>query len=104
MRTRLSVYCYLMEHGWFDGISLDIDKSNIIMKALDAAVIKMEGGTENDVKILDLEDEEEKAEKSEAGKKEEGLRGGSDADRKLAMEKEKEEKKEESGKKVERRG
>ncbi|GCC42658.1 hypothetical protein chiPu_0026633 [Chiloscyllium punctatum] len=32
----------------------------------------MEGGTENDVKILELEDEEEKAEKSEPGKKEEG--------------------------------
>ncbi|XP_043537687.1 serrate RNA effector molecule homolog, partial [Chiloscyllium plagiosum] len=72
LRTRLSVYCYLMEHSWFEGLSLDIDKANIIMKALDAAVIKMEGGTENDVKILELEDEEEKAEKSEPGKKEEG--------------------------------
>ncbi|XP_048475969.1 serrate RNA effector molecule homolog [Rhincodon typus] len=72
LRTRLSVYCYLMEHSWFEGLSLDIDKANIIMKALDAAVIKMEGGTENDVKILELEDEEEKAEKLEPGKKEEG--------------------------------
>ncbi|XP_038642706.1 serrate RNA effector molecule homolog [Scyliorhinus canicula] len=72
LRTRLSVYCYLMEHSWFDGLSLDIDKANIIMKALDAAVIKMEGGTENDVKILELEDEEEKAEKLELVKKEEG--------------------------------
>ncbi|GCB84022.1 hypothetical protein scyTo_0024620 [Scyliorhinus torazame] len=36
LRTRLSVYCYLMEHSWFDGLSLDIDKANIIMKALDA--------------------------------------------------------------------
>ncbi|GCC42736.1 hypothetical protein chiPu_0026531, partial [Chiloscyllium punctatum] len=36
LRTRLSVYCYLMEHSWFEGLSLDIDKANIIMKALDA--------------------------------------------------------------------
>ncbi|XP_067828396.1 serrate RNA effector molecule homolog isoform X2 [Heptranchias perlo] len=97
LRTRLSVYCYLMEHGWFDGLSLDIDKANIIMKALDAAVIKMEGGTEIDVKILDLEDEEEKMEKLEPGKKEEGRI--LDNDRKM-VEKEKEEK-EEDGKKAE---
>ncbi|XP_078393111.1 serrate RNA effector molecule homolog isoform X1 [Cetorhinus maximus] len=87
LRTRLSVYCYLMEHSWFDGLSLDIDKANIIMKALDAAVIKMEGGTENDVKILELEDEEEKTEKLELVKKEEGR--VLDNDRKV-VEKEKE--------------
>ncbi|XP_069776211.1 serrate RNA effector molecule homolog isoform X4 [Narcine bancroftii] len=88
LRTRLSVYCYLMEHGWFDGLSLDIDKANIIMKALDAAVIKMEGGTQIDVKILDLEDEEEKNDKMEPVKKEEGKI--LDNDRKV-LEKEKEE-------------
>ncbi|XP_051900671.1 serrate RNA effector molecule homolog isoform X3 [Pristis pectinata] len=88
LRTRLSVYCYLMEHGWFDGLSLDIDKANIIMKALDAAVIKMEGGTQIDVKILDLEDEEEKTDKMEPAKKEEGRI--LDNDRKV-VEKEKEE-------------
>ncbi|XP_072114630.1 serrate RNA effector molecule homolog isoform X3 [Mobula birostris] len=88
LRTRLSVYCYLMEHGWFDGLSLDIDKANIIMKALDAAVIKMEGGTQIDVKILDLEDEEEKTDKMEPVKKEEGRI--LDNDRK-AVDKEKEE-------------
>lgn len=88
LRTRLSVYCYLMEHGWFDGLSLDIEKANIIMKALDAAVIKMEGGTQIDVKILDLEEEEEKVDKTEPAKKEEGKVVEND---KKVVEKEKEE-------------
>lgn len=35
------------------------------------AVIKMEGGTENDLRILEQEEEEERAEKAEGAKKEE---------------------------------
>lgn len=48
-----------MENGWFDGVYLEIEQSQTIMKVLDAAVIKMEGGTDHDLRILDLPSEEE---------------------------------------------
>lgn len=57
------------------------------------AVIKMEGGTENDLRILEQEEEEERQEKVEAAKKEEPR--PPDADRKAPEREEKEE-----GKKV----
>nr|XP_020655414.1 serrate RNA effector molecule homolog isoform X2 [Pogona vitticeps] len=71
LQNRLNVFLYLMDNGWFENLQLDIDKANTIIKVLDAAVIKMEGGTENDLKILDQEEEEERQEKAEPGKKEE---------------------------------
>uniref|UniRef100_A0A674IVP0 Serrate, RNA effector molecule n=1 Tax=Terrapene triunguis TaxID=2587831 RepID=A0A674IVP0_9SAUR len=94
LQNRLSVFLYLMDNGWFESLQLDIDKANAIIKMLDAAVIKMEGGTENDLKILDQEEEEERQDKAEPGKKDEARL--SDADRKGS---DKEDKKEE-GKKV----
>uniref|UniRef100_A0A8D0L1B1 SERRATE/Ars2 N-terminal domain-containing protein n=2 Tax=Sphenodon punctatus TaxID=8508 RepID=A0A8D0L1B1_SPHPU len=93
LQNRLNVFLYLMDNGWLDNLQLDIDKTNAIIKVLDAAVIKMEGGTENDLKILDQEEEEEKQEKPEPGKKEDGRL--SDAERKGP---DKEEKKEEAKK------
>uniref|UniRef100_A0A8C5E5J8 Serrate RNA effector molecule homolog n=1 Tax=Gouania willdenowi TaxID=441366 RepID=A0A8C5E5J8_GOUWI len=59
LHTRLNVFLFLMENGWFDNISLDIEQSPAIIKVLDAAVIKMEGGTDHDLRILDLPTEEE---------------------------------------------
>lgn len=60
LRNRLNVFMYLMENHWFDNIMLDHDKATAIIKLLDAAVIKMEGGTDHDLKILEIEEEEEK--------------------------------------------
>ncbi|KAG8538135.1 hypothetical protein GDO81_023244, partial [Engystomops pustulosus] len=62
-----------MESGWLNEIQLDMEKAPAIIKILDAAVIKMEGGTEIDLKILDEEEEQAKREaaKKEAAKKEE---------------------------------
>ncbi|XP_048884629.1 serrate RNA effector molecule homolog isoform X1 [Brienomyrus brachyistius] len=59
LRNRLGVFMYLLENGWFDGISLDIERAPAIVKVLDAAVIKMEGGTDHDLKILEQPMEEE---------------------------------------------
>uniref|UniRef100_A0A4W5LS82 Serrate RNA effector molecule homolog (Arabidopsis) n=1 Tax=Hucho hucho TaxID=62062 RepID=A0A4W5LS82_9TELE len=59
LQNRLNVYMFLMENGWFDTVSLDIEKAQAIMKVLDAAVIKMEGGTDYDLRILELPSEEE---------------------------------------------
>uniref|UniRef100_H2ZUZ4 Serrate, RNA effector molecule n=1 Tax=Latimeria chalumnae TaxID=7897 RepID=H2ZUZ4_LATCH len=72
LRNRLNVFTYLMDNTWFEAISLDIDKANNIIKTLDAAVIKMEGGTDYDLKILDQEEEEDKSDKLELLKKEDG--------------------------------
>ncbi|XP_063157826.1 serrate RNA effector molecule homolog isoform X3 [Candoia aspera] len=93
LQNRLNVFLYLMDNGWFEGLQLDIDKAGAIIKVLDAAVIKMEGGTDHDLKILDQEEEEERAEKAEPGKKEENRL--LEQDRKVS---EKEEKKEEAKK------
>ncbi|KAI5945365.1 Serrate RNA effector molecule [Manis javanica] len=76
LQNRLRVFLSLMEGGWFDNLLLDIDKADAIVKMLDAAVIKMEGGTENDLRILEQEEEEEQAGKpGEPSKKEEGRAG-----------------------------
>ncbi|XP_035136618.1 serrate RNA effector molecule homolog isoform X1 [Callithrix jacchus] len=94
LQNRLRVFLSLMETGWFDNLLLDIDKADAIVKMLDAAVIKMEGGTENDLRILEQEEEEEQAGKpGDPGKKEEGRAGAglTDGERKAN---EKDEKKE----------
>ncbi|XP_066450020.1 serrate RNA effector molecule homolog isoform X2 [Eleutherodactylus coqui] len=73
LRNRLNSFLYLMENNWLSYIQLDMEKAPAIIKVLDAAVIKMEGGTEIDLKILDEEEEQAKREaaKKEAAKKEE---------------------------------
>ncbi|KAM4620980.1 serrate RNA effector molecule homolog isoform 2-T2 [Polymixia lowei] len=98
LQNRLNVYIFLMENGWFDNVSLDIERTQVIIKVLDAAVIKMEGGTDHDLRILDLPSEEEdEREKSVAvaggaePSKREDLKT-TDGDRKPAAEKEKNEK------------
>uniref|UniRef100_A0A3Q3X104 Serrate, RNA effector molecule n=1 Tax=Mola mola TaxID=94237 RepID=A0A3Q3X104_MOLML len=59
LHNRLNVFMFLMENSWFDNVSLDIEQTPAIIKVLDAAVIKMEGGTDHDLRILDLPSEEE---------------------------------------------
>uniref|UniRef100_A0A3P8RZL7 Serrate RNA effector molecule homolog (Arabidopsis) n=1 Tax=Amphiprion percula TaxID=161767 RepID=A0A3P8RZL7_AMPPE len=59
LNNRLNVFMFLLENGWFDNVSLDIEQTPAIIKVLDAAVIKMEGGTDHDLRILDLPSEEE---------------------------------------------
>ncbi|KAG8430694.1 hypothetical protein GDO86_020125 [Hymenochirus boettgeri] len=83
LRNRLSAFMYLMENSWLNDVLLDIAQSTAITKVLDAAVIKMEGGTEIDLKILDEEEEEAKR---EAAKKEEAR--VAEVEKKAAEEKE----------------
>uniref|UniRef100_A0A8C8CAD0 Serrate RNA effector molecule homolog n=1 Tax=Oncorhynchus tshawytscha TaxID=74940 RepID=A0A8C8CAD0_ONCTS len=72
LQNRLNVYMFLMENSWFDTVSLDIEKAQAIMKVLDAAVIKMEGGTDYDLRILELPSEEEE----ERGRADRAAAGG----------------------------
>ncbi|XP_066268745.1 serrate RNA effector molecule homolog isoform X3 [Branchiostoma lanceolatum] len=53
-RKRFDVFMELLQTGWLDKVTVDLDKSEDITKLLDAAVIKIEGGTDHDLKILDL--------------------------------------------------
>uniref|UniRef100_A0A8C8JKR3 Serrate RNA effector molecule homolog n=1 Tax=Oncorhynchus tshawytscha TaxID=74940 RepID=A0A8C8JKR3_ONCTS len=99
LQNRLNVYIFLMENGWFDTVSLDMEKAQAIMKVLDAAVIKMEGGTDHDLRILELpseeEEERERADRAaavgpgtEPPKKEEPKDKNQDNDRKPPADKE----------------
>ncbi|XP_042564506.1 serrate RNA effector molecule homolog isoform X2 [Clupea harengus] len=95
LENRLSVYSYLMDNGWFDNVSLDIERAQPIIKILDAAVIKMEGGTENDLRILEMPSEEEERERLSSGGSEPPKREeprAADADRKPPAEKDGKEK------------
>ncbi|XP_068705462.1 serrate RNA effector molecule homolog isoform X3 [Montipora foliosa] len=53
MKRRLSVFLNLLKSGRVDSLSLDIDNSDGIMKLLDSVVIKLEGGTDSDLDVLD---------------------------------------------------
>jgi len=46
--------------GKFNGLALDGDKQDALIKVLDSVVIKLEGGTDFDLTILDYPDEEDK--------------------------------------------
>lgn len=52
-QNRLNVFLELLEKGELDKVSVDIDKSDKLIRLLDTVVIKLEGGTEEDLKELD---------------------------------------------------
>ncbi|KAM7376790.1 hypothetical protein PAMA_013529 [Pampus argenteus] len=54
LKTRLGVFLFLLDNNWLDNVSLDMDHSPTIIKLLDAAVIKMEGGTDLDLQVLEV--------------------------------------------------
>ncbi|XP_036072543.1 serrate RNA effector molecule homolog isoform X2 [Oryzias melastigma] len=53
LKTRLGVFLFLLENSWLDQVSLDMEHAAAIVKLLDAAVIKMEGGTDFDLQVLE---------------------------------------------------
>ncbi|KAM8897544.1 serrate RNA effector molecule homolog [Spinachia spinachia] len=54
LKTRLGVFLFLMDNNWLENMSLDMEHAPAIIKLLDAAVIKMEGGTDLDLQVLEL--------------------------------------------------
>ncbi|KAI1290255.1 Serrate RNA effector molecule -like protein [Halotydeus destructor] len=58
VHLRLKVFNELLEKDWIDSISIDVEKNLQIVKLLDAAVIKLEGGSDFDLGSLDVEYEE----------------------------------------------
>ncbi|XP_030580921.1 serrate RNA effector molecule homolog [Archocentrus centrarchus] len=55
LKTRLGVFLFLLDNNWLDNVSLDMDHAPAIIKLLDAAVIKMEGGTDFDLQVLEIQ-------------------------------------------------
>lgn len=43
----------LMEQGRFSSVSIDADQSEKLVKLLDTVVIKLEGGTDLDLQVLE---------------------------------------------------
>ncbi|KAG8195771.1 hypothetical protein JTE90_004777 [Oedothorax gibbosus] len=60
LKRRLAVFMDLFEKGWVDGVKIDQENTEQIIRFLDAVVIKLEGGTDFDLKALDQPYEEEK--------------------------------------------
>lgn len=53
LKTRLDVFLFLFENHWLDDVKLDMEHAAKILKLMDAAVIKMEGGTDLDLQVLE---------------------------------------------------
>ena len=54
LSNRAKVFNSLLESGKLHNLTLISEKSDIIVRLMDTAVILMEGGTENDLKALDV--------------------------------------------------
>jgi len=71
---RVEVFEKMEKHGIFDRVRLDLENEKEIIKLMDSAVIFMEGGKDEDLKILDMENEEAKSAETDE-KKSEGADG-----------------------------
>lgn len=58
-QRRVSVFGELFEMNRMENISVDADQSDQLLKLLDSVVIKLEGGTDLDLQVLDQAPEED---------------------------------------------
>ncbi|KAH7727903.1 arsenite-resistance protein 2 containing protein [Aphelenchoides avenae] len=56
VRKRVEVFTELVEKGWLDRVHLDYDCAADIIRLMDAAVTKLEGGTDEDLEALKTEE------------------------------------------------
>ncbi|KAF7232713.1 hypothetical protein EG68_10544 [Paragonimus skrjabini miyazakii] len=56
LQRRLAVFMELYEKGLFDDQSVQMDNSDNLIRLMDAVVIKLEGGTNEDLKVLEMND------------------------------------------------
>ncbi|XP_045596683.1 serrate RNA effector molecule homolog isoform X3 [Procambarus clarkii] len=59
LKRRVSVFTELLEANRMENISVDADQSDQLLKLLDSVVIKLEGGTDLDLQVLDQVPEED---------------------------------------------
>ena len=50
----MEVFMEFLESGQIEKVTVDADQADALLHLLDAVVIKLEGGTEEDLKILDV--------------------------------------------------
>lgn len=53
LQKRVDVFMEFMESGRLDKVAVDAEQSEQLIKLLDAAVIRLEGGSDLDLTILD---------------------------------------------------
>lgn len=56
VRYRLGVFMDLLNKGYFENQAVQMDNSESLIRIMDAVVIKLEGGTDEDLKILNETD------------------------------------------------
>merc|ERR1711874_858287 len=66
LEKRLDVFRELMEGGMLSKVSVDSDRQEELVKILDTVVIKLEGGTEEDLAVLEPRKESMVGKKYEA--------------------------------------
>jgi hypothetical protein len=70
LEKRIDVFMKFMDEKKLNGISIDGDQSDALIRLLDSVVIFLEGGTEFDLQILDQENQEKPAAAEEKKDKE----------------------------------
>ncbi|XP_067627110.1 serrate RNA effector molecule homolog isoform X1 [Eurosta solidaginis] len=53
LKNRLNVFNEVLENGQIKAVTIDTSQTDPLLRLLDTVVIKLEGGTDNDLKILD---------------------------------------------------
>lgn len=51
----MEVFLDLLNSGKIDNVSVDCSRTNDLLKLLDTVVVKLEGGTEEDLAVLEQE-------------------------------------------------
>ena len=59
LKKRVEVFQEFLQQGKIEDLQMDCDAQDSLIRILDSVVIKLEGGTDFDLKSLDLPDEEE---------------------------------------------
>ncbi|EUB58321.1 Serrate RNA effector molecule [Echinococcus granulosus] len=75
IRQRLDVFLDLFDKGMIDNQSVDMENGKNLIKLMDAVVIKLNGGTDDDLAILDnpeATDDDRRSPKEKSGPKSEG--------------------------------
>lgn len=53
----MNVFVELLNNSYFDNVSVDVEQTDQLIRLLDTVVIKLEGGTDEDLKVLDEQPE-----------------------------------------------
>ncbi|CAH0546059.1 unnamed protein product [Brassicogethes aeneus] len=93
MKKRLEVFMDLLNSGSIEKVTIDCPKTTELLKLLDTVVIKLEGGTDEDLALLEKEYTEMEEKYKEQKAKEESDK--EKAEKQAALKKEEDEKKEE---------